>query len=104
VLLPATGKALARAVSEIHQRYTRRINFRQGWRGHLWQGRFASFVMSEAHLMGAARYVERNPVMAGLVERAEDWRWSSAAAHCGAEGDSPAECDWLIDRMAGMTS
>ena len=45
ILLPATGEALARAVSEIHQRYTRRINFRQGWRGHLWQGRFASFVI-----------------------------------------------------------
>ena len=104
ILLPATSDGLSRAVSEIHQRYTRRINFREGWRGHLWQGRFASFVMSEAHLMGAVRYVERNPVKAGLVERAEDWRWSSAAAHCGADGDSLAECDWLIDRAAGMTS
>ena len=60
------------------------INFREGWRGHLWQGRFASFVMSEKHLMGAVRYVERNPVKAELVERAEDWPWSSAAAHCAA--------------------
>jgi putative transposase len=104
ILLPSTAGGLARAVGEIHQRYTRRINFRQGWRGHLWQGRFASFVMSEKHLMGATRYVERNPVKADLVARAEDWRWSSAAAHCGAEGDCPAEREWLIDRTAGMTS
>ena len=87
------------------------INFRQGWRGHLWQGRFASFVMSEKHLIGAVRYIERNPVKAGLVERAEQWPWSSAAAHCEAcDGGEvgtqtgPAECDWLVDRAAGMTS
>ncbi len=76
----------------------------EGWRGCLWQGRFASFVMSEPHLMGAARYVERNPVKAGLVEQAEDWRWSSAAVHCGVEGDSLAEREWLVERSAGMTS
>ena len=75
---------MCRAVAEVHRRYTRMINFREGWRGCLWQGRFASFVMSEKHLMGAVRYVERNPVKADLVERAEDWRWSSAAAHCAA--------------------
>ncbi len=84
ILVPSTVEGLAQAVSEVHRRYTRMINFREGWRGHLWQGRFASFVMSEAHLMGAARYVERNPVKAELVERAEDWPWSSAAAHCEA--------------------
>ena len=133
---------MAQAVAEVHRRYTRMINFREGWRGHLWQGRFASFVMSEKHLMGAVRYVERNPVKAELVERAEDWPWSSAAAHCaacdgGEVGDmtvgdmtqmqseaphlgscpqtgaahlgsctqtGPAECDWLVDRAAGMTS
>ena len=104
ILVPATVDGLWRAVAEIHRRYTRIINFREGWRGCLWQGRFASFVMSEAHLIGAARYVERNPVKAGLVERAEEWAWSSAAAHCGAGGDSLAERDWLIDQTAGMTS
>ena len=78
ILVPSTADGLRRAVAEVHRRYTRMINFREGWRGCLWQGRFASFVMSEKHLMGAVRYVERNPVKAGLVTRAEDWRWSSA--------------------------
>ena len=38
------------------------MNFPEGWRGHLWQGRFASFVMDEDHLLTAARYMEINPV------------------------------------------
>ncbi len=74
ILVPSTADGLRQAVAEVHRRYTRTINFREGWSGCLWQGRFASFVMSEKYLMGAARYVERNPVKAGLVERAEQWR------------------------------
>ena len=81
ILVPPSEDALCRAVGEAHRRYTRRINFREGWRGHLWQGRFASFVMDEAYLIAATRYAERNPVRAKLVERAEDWPWSSAGAH-----------------------
>ena len=109
ILVTSTLEGLAQTVAEVHRRYTRMINFREGWRGHLWQGRFESFVMSEKHLMGAVRYVERNPVKAELVERSEDWPWSSAAAHCAAcdGGDmtqTVAECDWLVDRAAGMTS
>jgi len=102
ILVPSAADGLRRAMAEVHRRYTRMINFREGWRGCLWQGRFASFVMSEKHLLGAARYVERNPVKAGLVERAEDWRWSSAAVHVGDSDESPAEVEWLAERMAGM--
>jgi len=57
------------------------INFREGWRGHLFQGRFASYPMDDAHLMAAVRYVESNPVAAGMVARAGDWPWSSAKSH-----------------------
>ena len=81
--------------------YTRFVNFRKGWRGHLWQGRFASFVLDEPYLMATARYVERNPVRAGLVERAEDWPWSSAAAHCRGRADDICETAWLVERIAG---
>ena len=51
--------------------YTRHVNFREGWRGHLWQKRFASFVMDHDHLLTAKRYIELNPVKAGLVDRPE---------------------------------
>jgi putative transposase len=61
IVVPQSAESLRRAIGEAHRRYTRRINFREGWRGHLWQGRFASFVMDEDHLLTAARYVELNP-------------------------------------------
>lgn len=80
-LVPRSGGGLRATLGEAHRRYTRRVNFREGWRGHLFQGRFASYPMDEAHMMAAVRYVENNPVAAGLVERAEDWPWSSAKSH-----------------------
>jgi hypothetical protein len=55
-------------VGEAHRLYTRRINFREKWRGYLWQGRFASFVMDEPYLIAAARYVELNPVRANCLQ------------------------------------
>ena len=81
ILVPDSDQSLARGIGETHQRYTRHINFREGWRGYLWQGRFASVPLDEPHLIAAMRYVERNPVEAGLVQRAEDYPWSSARAH-----------------------
>jgi putative transposase len=68
-------------LGEAHRRYTRRVNFREGWRGHLFQARFASYPMDDAHLMAAVRYVELNPVAAGMAQSAEAWRWSSARSH-----------------------
>ena len=67
VAVPSSEDALRRGIAEAHRRYSRRINFREGWRGHLWQGRFASFPMDDAHLYLATRYVELNPVRARLV-------------------------------------
>jgi putative transposase len=86
-VVSASEEALARGVGEAHRRYTRRVNFREGWRGHLWQGRFGSYVMDEPHLLAAVRYVETNPVRAGLCERPEQWPWSSAAAHLAGRDD-----------------
>ncbi len=81
IAVPSTEDGLRGAIGSAHERYTRRINFREKWRGYLWQGRFASFVMDEPYLLAAARYVELNPVRARLVASAEDWPWSSARAH-----------------------
>ena len=96
IAVPKTKRALARAIGEAHRRYTRRINFREGWRGYLWQGRFASFVMDEPHLLAAARYVERNPVRAHLVRRPWRWRWSSAAAHVAGKDDGLVRAQPLL--------
>jgi len=100
IVVPESADGLCRGIGEAHRRYTRRVNLREGWRGHLWQGRFASFVMDEPHLLAAARYVERNPVKAGLVENPEDWPWSSAATHVGDRRDAVAEGEWLTERIA----
>src|SRR2546423_14355411 len=57
--------------------------------GHLYQGRFKSFpVQCDHHLATVARYVERNPLTANLVRRAQDWQWSSLhARQRGGRGD-----------------
>lgn len=81
IVVPTQEGALTRTIGETHRRYTRAINFRKGWRGYLWQGRFGSVLLDEQHLLAAVRYVERNPVAAGLVDRAEAYPWSSARAH-----------------------
>ena len=81
IVVPETEDGLAAALGEAHRRYARRVNFREGWRGFLWQGRFASFPLEGDHLAAAARYVELNPVRAKLATEPEDWPWSSARAH-----------------------
>ncbi|HTR84436.1 MAG TPA: transposase [Reyranella sp.] len=97
ILTPSDTDGLRAALGEAHRRYTRLINFREGWRGYLWQGRFASCPMDEAHLMAAARYVELNPVRAQLAKRARDWRWSSARAHLAGEDDELVRVRPLLD-------
>ncbi len=100
VAVPASEDGLWRAIGEAHRRYTRRINFREGWRGHLWQGRFASFVMDEPYLLAVARYVELNPIRAGLTMAPRDYRWSSARAHLVRRDDALVKVAPLL-AMAG---
>ena len=78
VAMPQDREGLAHTFGQTHRHYTRMINFREGWRGYLWQGRFSSYVLDENYLYAAVRYVENNPVHAGLVSKAEDYPWSSA--------------------------
>lgn len=87
IAVPQSEDGLRLAIGEAHRRYTRRVNFREDWRGHLWQGRFASFVMDEPYLLAAARYVELNPVRAQLVVAPSAYRWSNARAHLKGKDD-----------------
>jgi putative transposase len=97
ILVPSDADGLRAALGEAHRRYTRQVNFREGWRGYLWQGRFASFPMDEAYLLAAARYVELNPVRAKLTRRARDWRWSSTRAHLARKDDGLVTVRPLLD-------
>lgn len=88
IVVPETEHSLIRGLAETHRRYTRHINFREGWRGYLWQGRFASVPLDEPHLTAAMRYVECNPVEAGMVQVATAYPWSSARAHATGTPDT----------------
>ena len=106
IAVPEGEASLARAFSDAHVRYTRMVNFREGWRGHLWQGRFGSSPMDERHTVAALRYVERNPARAGLAEFPWEYRWSSAAFHVGrAEKDAlvmnGGDDDWFEELATG---
>ena len=81
IAVPEREDSLAKGIGDTHKYYTRMINFRESWRGYLWQGRFRSFPLDEKYLYAAIRYVERNPVRAGIVKKAEDYEFSSAKAH-----------------------
>lgn len=97
ILVPETEEGLRKALGETHRRYTRRVNFREGWRGHLWQGRFASYVMDERHLLAAVRYVELNPVKAQIVAAPGSYRWSSAPAHLRGRDDGLVRVKPLLE-------
>ena len=68
--MPRDEDGLRRTFRYVHRHYTGYINARMRVTGHLWQGRFSSVAMDEAHLVCALRYVAFNPVRARLVERA----------------------------------
>ena len=89
IAVPHTPEALAQSLKQAHGRYASYWNARQSSSGHVWQGRFYSCPLDDAHLWAALRYVELNPMRAGMVEMAQEWRWSSAAAHCGLVSPDP---------------
>lgn len=113
VAVPLTESSLARGFGEAHRRYTRMKNFAHKVRGYLFQGRFSSSVLDENHLLAAVRYVELNPVRAGMVTHAWDYTWSSASFHTGKTETDPLVkegtlsgliSDWegfLVGNMAG---
>lgn len=87
VCIPEKAESLARVFKPVNLRHAQYVNWTQNLGGRLWQGRFFSCALDDAHLWAAIRYVERNPVRARLVARAEQYPWSSAPAHCGLRTD-----------------
>ena len=83
IVVPRTAQSLAQTFKQTHGRYAAYWNAHRCSSGHVWQGRFYSCPLDDIHLWSALRYAELNPVRAGMVETASQWRWSSAAAHCG---------------------
>jgi putative transposase len=99
ILCPRRPDGLAQALGAAHRRWANFVNARGRWRGHLFDGRYASVAMDEAHLISAVRYVTLNPVRARLVARAEDWAWSSARAHLAGCDDGLVGVKPVLDRV-----
>ena len=99
ILVPSDPDGLRRALARVHRHYAGVIQARRKRSGHFWQGRFGAVAMDEQHLMAALRYVSLNPVRARLVERAQDWRWSSTSAHLRGKDDGLTALAPIRDRV-----
>ncbi|OPL18239.1 MAG: hypothetical protein AVO35_06965 [Candidatus Aegiribacteria sp. MLS_C] len=89
VAVPGKGDSFARCFRKAHSLYSRNVNRQNEWSGHLWQYRFSSSPLGPSYLHNAVRYVEQNPVRAGIVGEAWEYRWSSAAYHTGRKRSDP---------------
>lgn len=84
LVTPVSADALSRMMQALGRRYVGWFNARHQRSGTLWEGRFrAGLIEGERHLLACMRYIELNPVRAGLCAQAQDWPWSSAAHHLG---------------------
>lgn len=98
ILAPSDADGIRRTFADTHRRYTGYINARRRQTGHLWQGRFGSVAMDEAYLVNCVRYVTLNPVRARLVDRAEEWEWSSVRAHLAGKDDGVVTVAPVLER------
>jgi putative transposase len=99
VVVPQRLNSLSSLFSIAHRRYTRYVNSRAEWRGHLWQERFHSCVLDQHHLLATVRYVELNPVTARICHRPEDWPWSSAQVHLNGGDDSLTIVSSMLEQV-----
>lgn len=112
VVWPREDGDLSRWMQWLMTSHVRRYHRHYGSSGHVWQGRFKAFpIQQDEHLFTVLRYVERNPLRAGLVKRAEGWAWSSLAMHGkkdrpGFLHDGPVDRgrNWIADVNRPMTA
>jgi putative transposase len=95
VAVPERADSLALTLGRAHSEYALAFNRAHGHCGHVWQNRFFSCLLDEAHLLCALRYVESNPVRAGMAAEPWGWPWSSARAHTEKHALDPVlDCHW----------
>ena len=102
IAIPTREDSLAKAFQAVHMRYAQYFNKKLKSAGHLWQGRFYSCILDEPHLIVAAKYIERNPVRAKIINKPWQWKWSSALAHVNKAVELPLK---LADffKITGMS-
>jgi len=87
ICVPKAEDGLARTFNTLHMRYAQYFHGKKGLSGHLWKGRFLSCILDDQSVFEEVRFIETNPVRAGIVERAETYPWSSARHHVLGEQD-----------------
>jgi hypothetical protein len=100
LLVETPNANLARGMRHLNGVYAQAFNRRYGRDGHLFQGRYgAILVQKDEHLLGAVRYILRNPLRAGMCERVEEWPWSSHAASVGTRPPGFLAVDALLANL-----
>ncbi len=98
IATPKLSGGISSMMQSLGRRYVQYVNHRYRRSGTLWGGRYkSSLIDSEAFLLSCYRYVELRPLNLGLVEKLEDYRWSSFGHHSGSD-----QCDWIIDHHLYM--
>jgi putative transposase len=91
MMTPPRPHAISVCIQDMGRRYVRYFNDCYGRTGTLWEGRFRSFLIEgDVYLLTCARYIELNPVRAGMVRHPRQWPWSGYRARAG-----EAPMDWL---------
>jgi putative transposase len=104
VVVPDQPDSLSKYFAVLHRRYARQINLQHEWQGHLWQKRFYSVVMDERHTIASLRYVELNPVRAGIRKSPRDWPWSSTKGNLGLTDDPLIDRSRTVDIIANWST
>jgi putative transposase len=102
IVVPEREDSLPRLFRHLQGRYAQAVNARRGRVGHLWQNRYFACALDQSHLWTAIRYVEWNPVRAGITVNPVDYAWSSASLHLlSPERERPPLLDWDFWREQG---
>lgn len=99
IVIPKTKESLAKVIGETHRLYTRKINFEQKVKGHLFQSRFYSTPLDETHLLNAIKYVELNPVKARMVRFPWDYKYSSVLHRMNYQNDKILSTNETINNI-----
>ena len=93
---------LSLGMRQLNGVYTQAFNKRRNRTGHLFQGRYkAILIQKDSHLLEVCRYVVLNPIRAGMVEKPEDWKWSSYRATAGKGQPHPClTIDWVLGQFS----
>ncbi|OGF51102.1 MAG: hypothetical protein A2231_08875 [Candidatus Firestonebacteria bacterium RIFOXYA2_FULL_40_8] len=95
IVIPKYSYSLSKAFRNTNGKYSRYFNMKYDKSGHLWSERYYSKVLDSKYLAIAVRYVERNPVRAGIVRNPWKWEWSSAEAHLKMKKDNIISGDFF---------